>query len=272
MTIVLADSARNNVMDIKRLPVVLRRLTATLTNLVTLPYFFGAFQPEGRRIESPLRAPGAFGAKITVHPFPAYPIVSAFRRAKATAVGLYRIVTFWMLANCQRLFLAIGIERRRLSVISLRDFQSSKVLSQRFCVNSELLCDLTDTHLLVPVKVLEKRSQFRIKGNAALGVPIALARTISNFELPVKRGIACLLKEHLATVGTWFTWLLHLDTLFAKETSRFEHSAGVKRTEAKRDAKELYRGFRRMLFDCALDRNKYSTNELLSKGNTYGHD
>lgn len=252
-------------MHIECFAILLRRLAAALANLVPLSDFLGAFQPEGGRVERHLRAPGAFGAKIAMHSFAANPVISALRRAKAAAVGLYQIAALWVFAFSQWPLLTLGHESSEFLAISLRNTESNKVLAQRFGVSAKLLGYVPDTHFLIPVKVVKEWFQFGIRRGVALGVPVALARTVLDPVLPVKCGIARFFEEDLAAVFTrlaWL-WLLHLDTSSAEnKASRFGHSAGVKRTDAKRDARELYRGLRRMLFDCALDRVKFSTSGL----------
>lgn len=262
MRVIVRNVVGNNVMNVKGAAVLLSGLAAMTTHLVTMPDFLRPLLPEGQVNQVMGRLSGDL-PHIAGHPFSSNPVISAFRRAKAAAVSLDQVMAFWVFALSQWLLLTLGHESGEFLTFSLRNAESDKVLSHGFGVNSKPLGYLPNTHLLIPVKVMEERFQYRIQRDAALGVPVTLAGAESNLPFPVGGGIARLLEEDLAAVFTRLARLLHFDTSRTEnEASRFGHSAGVKRTDAKRDAVGLYRGWRGMLFDCALDRVKFSTSGL----------
>jgi hypothetical protein len=227
-------------MNVKSLSVLAGGLAATPAYLVALSNLLALLIPKGRSVKSHLRAPGPFCAEVVVNLVASVAFVAAIGGAVLSS-SLFD----WSTAN-----------------LAGSTFPGS-FFTARFA--SALGGAVFGVALAVRLAV-EFSAAKPANKDLSLAFSIARIRTVLSDFYPLAHRATGLFVKDFAAISTRLTWLLHLDTL-RKETSRFDAFLRVSSAQ-KRNGMQVncIFGSAKMPSIYALDRAKYSTNELVCKG------
>lgn len=174
MGIVLRDTIRNNVMNVKRAPVLLGCFPAMLTHFVAFPDLLSALHPEGEIFKVARKFSGVF-TEIVVYIFASVPFNLALWGAKASSALLAGLTT--QLASWKRF-------TGRVNEAFAATVDRSIVPEFRF---EQFATGWT-----------------RFGGWFTNGFPITFPRAILGLAVPLFHGCAGLLNDSLFANGAWF--------------------------------------------------------------------